>query len=181
MATQPWKVPSDVADLIEAVKQKYHLPRLEDAKIVACFEDSKPFTKNKPNLGKVVKFTPLAKLWHSSDSCDFCVVICADFWHDVLTSKDQREALADLLLSRCDVEYIPETITENGKKKTIKDDWGRVKYTNEIKVDKVGQPVWRISPLDLEVYTSNIRRFGFWFEEFRNLQSAVETASKEAA
>ncbi len=176
--TQPWKVPDDVSSLITEVRNKYHMPRLEDAKVVACFEDSRPFTKNKPNMGKVVKFTPLAKLWHNSPY-DFCIVICADFWHDVLTRRDQREALADLLLSRCDVEYVPETVTENGKKKPVKDEWGRVKYTNEIKLDKFGQPVWRISPLDLDVYSSNIRRFGFWFEEFRNLASAMKHAEAD--
>jgi len=158
MPTTPWKVPSDVLETVREIQHKHHLPRLENCEIAACFVDTKPFVKNKLNLGKVTKFSPLAKLWHNEKN-DFCIVLCADLWHAVLT-QPQREALLDLHLTRCEVEYVPEM--EDGK--ILKDEWGRIQYTNEIMFDDSGEPKWKVLPLDLEVFTSNVRRYGLWLD-----------------
>lgn len=173
----PWKAPQDVLELINHVKEKFHNERLAEASIVGCFDDSKPFVRNKINLGKVAKFNHLARLWQNQKH-DFCLVICADLWHDVLGNAE-REALVDLLLSRCEVERIPETIEENGKKKPVKDEWGRIQYTKEIKLDDEGNPKWKVAPLDLELFAKNVRRYGLWLDDLLEMKEAIDSATSE--
>ena len=117
MAMNPWKASEEVSDLVNEVCQKYHADRIQNASIGVCFDESKPFVKNKLNLGKVTKFSPLAKLWQGT-KLDFCISISMDLWHSVLT-EEQREAFIDLQLSRCGVEYLPEEIEENGIDDTL--------------------------------------------------------------
>ena len=171
MAVNPWKASQDVLDLVGSVYTTHHSARIPDAAIGVCFDDSKPFVQNKLNLGKVTKFSPLAKLWQGT-KLDFCIPISMDFWHSVLTAE-QREAYVDLQLSRCGVEYLPEEIEENGKKKVIKDEFGRIQYTSDIKTDDDGNPKWKILPLDLEIFSSNIRRYGLWYDELLEFKDAI--------
>lgn len=171
MAVNPWKASQDVLDLVHEVYEKHHAERLHGGLIGVCFDDSKPFVKNKLNLGKVTKFSPLAKLWQGT-KLDFCISISMDLWHSVLTAE-QREAYIDLQLSRCGVEYLPEEIEENGKKKVVKDEFGRVHYTNQVKLDDEGNPKWKILPLDLEVFASNVRRYGLWQSDLLDLKDAI--------
>lgn len=178
MAVHPWKVPSDILDLIQEIQTRHHEPRLANASIACCFDDSKPFVRNKINLGKVTKFSPLAKLWQGQ-RYDFCFVICSELWYSVL-KPNEREAYIDLLLTRCQVEYVPETIEENGKKKPVKDEWGRVQYTNEIKLDDEGNPKWKVAPLDIETLTENVRRYGLWLDCIIEFKVACDHAKGEA-
>ena len=171
MAMNPWKASEEVSDLVNEVCQKYHADRIQNASIGVCFDESKPFVKNKLNLGKVTKFSPLAKLWQGT-KLDFCISISMDLWHSVLT-EEQREAFIDLQLSRCGVEYLPEEIEENGKKKVIKDEFGRVQYTDVVKTDDDGNPKWIIRPLDLEVFSGNVRRYGLWYDELLEFKNAI--------
>lgn len=166
----PWKA-SDLNNLIEKVKS--HHKRLENASIVACFDDSKAFIKNKINLGKVTKFSPLAKLWQN-EKHDFCLIICATLWQEILKESD-KEALIDLLLQRCDVERVPKFYEENGKKKPIKDEYGRIEYSEEFKVDDEGEPKWRVLPLDLELFSNNIRKYGLWLEDVLEFKKALDS------
>jgi len=174
MVMNPWKAPSEVIDLLDQVKIKHHADRLESAKIAISFDDSKPFLHNKLNLGKVAKFSPLAKLWQGQRH-DFCLSIPMELWHSVLKGS-QREAYLDLQLSRCGVEYMPEEVEENGKKKIIKDEWGRVQYTKEVKFDDEGNPKWKVVPLDLEVFAHNVRRYGLWCDYLLELKDAIIAA-----
>lgn len=171
MAINHWKASPDIQELMQTVKEKNHKPRLENASIVVCFEDSKPFPRNKLNLGKVLKFNEFHKLWQGH-RYDFCIVLCSDVWYSLLVDSG-REALLDLQLGRCEVEYIPETVEENGKKKVIKDEWGRIQYTEQIKVNDVGDPAWRVVPLDPPVFTRNVRKYGLWFDDLVDLQHAI--------
>lgn len=164
----PWKAPEEVIELLNQIKDKHHA-RLANASIVISFDESKPFVGNKLNLGKVTKFSPLARLWQGQQH-DFCLSIPMDLWHSVLKGN-QREAYLDLQLSRCEVEYLREEIEENGKKKPVKDEFGRVQYTQEIKVDDEGNPKWKVVPLDLEVFTDNVRRYGLWMDSLMELAS----------
>ena len=159
--SKPWKASQEVHDLLEAVKTKYHLPRLENAVIVVEFKDSKPFPKNRFNWGSVSKFG--SKLWLAGDFT-FRFTICADLWHDVLNDV-MREAYLDLLITRCEPVYIPQTVEVNGKKQVVKDDFGRVQFTDEIKLDDDGEPKWQIVPMDLGVMTKNVQRYGLWMED----------------
>jgi hypothetical protein len=171
-----WQANNEVKELIEQIKQKNHCPRLSEAKIAICFNDGKMFVKNRFNWGKVQKFSNLAKLWHHPRH-DFLINVPGDIWTDIL-NENQREALVDLHLSRCGVEYEPETIEENGTKKVVKDEWGRVEYTDIIKTDDEGNPKWLVYPFDLEVISSNIGRYGLWCEGLADLKTAIETSSK---
>ena len=38
-----WKAPTEVQQLLEAVKKKHHSPRLDDCFVAICFEDSGAF------------------------------------------------------------------------------------------------------------------------------------------
>lgn len=171
MSINPWKAPAEVFELLNQVKDKNHNERLGNALIAISFNDSKPFLHNKLNLGKVTKFSPLARLWQGQQY-DFCLSIPMDLWHSVL-NPEQREAYLDLQLSRCSVEYLPEEIEENGKKKKIKDEWGRIQFTKEIKTDDEGNPKWKVVPLDLEVFSANVRRYGSWCEDLLELKNAI--------
>jgi len=174
MAVNPWKAPSEVLDLLNIVVGKHHSKRLAGASVACCFDDSKPFLRNKLNLGKVTKFSPLARLWQGQQH-DFCLSIPMDLWHSILKGS-QREAYLDLQLTRCTVEYMPEEVEENGKKKKIKDEWGRVQYTQEVKTDDEGNPKWKVVPLDLEVFADNVRRYGLWCDDLLELKDAIIAA-----
>ena len=85
----------------------------------------------------------------------------------------QQEAWLDLVLTRCQVEYEPNTIVENGKKVVIKDEYGRVEYTDVIKTDDEGAPIWKVSPMNLAVISANVKRYGAWFEDLVSLKKAI--------
>lgn len=177
MPIPPWKVSADVNDLVQLVRGKYH-QHLVDAKIAVAFDDSKPFKNDRLNWGKTLRFSDLNKLWQSPMVFDFCIILSSDVWHDVLDAS-QKEALIDLHLTRCVVEYVPETVIENGRKKVIKDQFGRVKYTNEMKFDDSGNPKWKVIPLDIWVFTKNVGRYGLWCDELMEFNVAIESSNNK--
>lgn len=168
-----WRAPVDVQSMLEDLVSKHH-PHLSVAKIAIGFDDSKIFKNDKFNWGKVSKFSKLAKVWQSkAEKYDFCIVLCSEAWYNFLTAQ-QQEAWLDLCLSRCQVEYEAVYIEENGRKKAVKDEWGRVEYTDNIKYDDEGLPIWKVSSLDINVFTQNVKRYGLWCEPLANFQHAVE-------
>lgn len=178
MSVNPWKAPAEVLTLLNLVRENHHIERLADASIAVCFEDSKPFVQNKLNLGKVIKFSPLIKLWQDEPH-DFCILVPMELWQNILKGDSAKSGYLDLQLTRCSVEYVPEEIEENGKKKKIKDEWGRVQYTNQPKLDDEGNPKWKVLPLDIEVFAKNVRRYGLWCEQLLELKDAIEHAPKK--
>ena len=156
------KADQNLIQLVNKIKSGNH-QRLETATISVAFNDSKPFKGNRLNWGKVVKFSEFNKIFQGQRT-DFCINICADVWQRILT-PEQHEAYLDLNLSRCDAELVPETIEVNGKKQVVKDEYGRVSYTNEIKLDDEGKPKWRVLPMDLLVFSKNASRYGLWCVE----------------
>lgn len=176
MAIPPWKVPVAVQELVQAVKEKNH-PHLATANIAVAFDDSKPFKNEKLNWGKTQRFSNLNKLWQAPQAFDFCIVIPSDVWHEVLDGS-QKEPFLDLHLTRCQVEYEPETYIENGKKKVVKDQLGRVKYTDEMKFDDNGTPKWKVAPLDLWVFMQNVSRYGLWCQTLMDFNEVLKTLDK---
>jgi len=170
------KAPAAIMERMAAVQAKNH-PHLDDALICIEFVDSKPYLKDRLNLGKVAKFSAALKLW-LHNSYDFRLSICSDVWYDLL-DDDQREAYLDLLLTRCQIEYEPNTVVVNGKRQVVKDEWGRIEYTDEPKYDDEGHPVWKVSPLDIAVISQNIKRYGLWFDDLVELKQAIESHEKE--
>lgn len=180
----PYPADASVVSLFETVKIKSHLPRLAEASVAVCFTPHKAFNKGRFNWGKVRRFRQEDKLWHPNDrQYDFLVSIPAEAWDDVLNNS-QREALSDLYLSRCWVDYEPvtEEVTVKGvvKKKVVKDDWGRVEYTDHIKRDKdTDEPKWKVLPLDFFVFGNNVQRYGVWCDEILNFKKALYRETNE--
>lgn len=168
-----WSADQSVFDLVEKVKTKHHLPRLADAGIAVTIKDAKAFVRNRFNWGTTTKFSPAAKV-HLDKSYDFLITLASDAWN--ILSGDQKEALIDLRVSCCQVEYEPEMIEENGKKKPVKDKWGRNVYTNIIKMDEEGNPKWKAVPLDLHIIQDNVGRYGCWCQDLVDLKSAIKDA-----
>jgi len=166
-----WQANLDVVQLVEKVRLKNHVPRLELASVAICFSDTKPFVGGRFNWGKVSKFSPVAKLYHAK-CFDFLITICADAWVSIL-DESQREALIDLHLERCQVDYEPVCEEINGVKKPIKDEWGRIQVTDVIKTNDDGSPKWKVDPLDLNVFQSNVLRYGCWCEDLIEFKTAV--------
>lgn len=168
-----WKAPPNILDLVSNVRAKHH-PSLEEADITAALADNKPYSGDRLNWGTVKRFSDFSKIWQVT-TYDFCIVICSDVWHTILR-EEQREPLVDLHLSRIEPEYEPETIAENGRKRIVKDDNGKVKYTETVKLDDDGNPKWKLLPLDIMVFAKNIERYGLWVDEFADLEEAVTDA-----
>lgn len=177
MATAISPAGEDVMQLLDEVHRKHHA-RVLDARVAVLFKAVKPFSADgRFNFGQVKKFTPAAKIWHHPDHIyDFEITIPEDAWHVILTPH-QREALIDLHLSRCSAEFVPQEVERNGKRKPDKDQWGRIKYTEEIKLnEETGEPIWKVLPLDLMVFAENARRYGLWHEDLKYFKDAVKDA-----
>jgi hypothetical protein len=159
-----WKAPSTILDQLNELKQKHHSPRLDAAEFVVAFNESKPFVKNRFNWGSLKRFSDFHKIWQGQKY---------EIWQSMLT-PDQQLALLDLHLCRCAPEYVPESVIEGKKKKVIKDEWGRVKYTNELKYDDNGNPKWVVTPLDIEVFMENVSRYGLWCSKFCDLTTITD-------
>jgi hypothetical protein len=164
-----WPATHDVFDKLQEVKDKYH-SNLGEISVVVEFSDAKPFKVNRLNLGNVRKFSCANKIWQKGDF-DFCITIVGEVWQDILQGDEQHNAILDLHLTRIEPVCVPQIIVENKKRHAVKDEFGRIVFTEEQKLDKNGNPMWRIVPIDLGVLSQNIRRFGYWFEdlvEFRD-------------
>ena len=170
------KASPQVFDSLAQVKDKHHL-RLEQAQIAICVTDAKPFRAGKINLGKVSKFSTLNKIWQGI-KYDFCITLCTDVWYQILNDI-QRESLLDLLLTCCDVEYEALTQEINGKKKVVKDEWGRVQYSDNIKCDDEGRPKWKVQPIDLLVFASNASRYNLWLKDLIDGLEPLSVNEKE--
>lgn len=179
MSNVIWKAAPEVHQLLEAIKAKHHSPRLDECSVAVCFDESKPFVKNKLNLGKLSKFSATARLYQE-DKHDFCLIIPSTLWQEML-NIDQKKAYLDLQLTRCGMEYEPETIEENGKKKKIMDEMGRIQYSKAPKYDAEGNIKWKVEPLDLEVFASNVSRYGLWQDDLIMFKEAIESSGGNSA
>lgn len=169
---QVWVADKEIHDLANAVKAKHHHPRLEHASVAVCFSDAKAFVNGRFNWGKTTKFTSLAKLFHTN-KYEFLINLPSDGWYDIL-NEAQRAAWIDLRLCCCQVDYMPETIEENGVKKPLKDQWGRIQYTDVIKLDEDGNPKWKIVAPDLNVLIDNVAHYGAWCQDLLDFKQVIE-------
>lgn len=189
MAKKPWPAAQEVITLMEQVKAKNH-PLLVDAKVAVAFIDAKPFAKNRFNFGKASKFSSLNQLWQAKDQkYVYQILLPADGWYQVLAGV-QLEAWLDLHLTRFHPEMIPDMdgfeqedvpVDDEAPKgkfkkkvKPKKDKFGRIIYTNDVKLDEEsGEPIWRVDPLDLHIFAKNAARYGLWCEDLQNFGEAV--------
>ena len=170
--------PPEVFDLVNQVKEKYHLPRLQSASIAVAFSDSKPFKKGRFNFGKASKFSPGFQIW-MADTYDFELTLCDIAFNDILETSVQKQAYIDLLLNCCQVEYVPQMQEGGNKPKPAKDNWGRIIYTDEIKYDEDGNPKWKIETLDLPAFQDNVTRFGCWCEDLLDFKNAIKNCDQK--
>lgn len=173
-----WKAPDNIVELVNAVKHKHHMPRLVQAVVAVVLADVKPVINNRLNYGKVTKFSDFHKIWHGT-RYDFCITLCSEVWHSVLGSTE-REAVLDLHLTRCVGEYLPVMREIDGKTEPVKDQWGRIEYSDELKLDDEGKPKWKIAPLDLEIFADNARRYGLWCDELNRLNQVLQSKKEES-
>ena len=174
--SKPWPAPKAIWDMVEELKQKYHLPSLQDASIAVAMKDDKAFKKNRLNFGKVSKLGPSTTMW-MNEPHTYCITLCADVWQGIL-KPDQQLAMLDLHLTCCEPAYEPETVLEGRKKVVVKDELGRIKFTDTIKRDKDGDIVWQVLPADIIVIGKNVRRFGLWWEDLEDFAQTVITAGE---
>jgi hypothetical protein len=169
----PTKAGPQIVAQMKEIKEKNH-PHLEQALIAVEFTETKPYVKDRLNLGKVSKFSKSIKIYLPKDAnYDFRLSLPSEVWYGLL-KEPQKVAWLDLLLTQCQVEYEPNTVVVNGKKQVVKDEFGRVEYTDVMKCDDEGIPMWKVVPCDLSVYTKNIKRYGLWFEDVIELANVIK-------
>ena len=168
-----WPAPVEVFEKLQAVKEKSH-SQLESVSVVVELSDAQPFKNNRLNLGNIRRFSAANKIWQKGDF-DFCITLVGEVWQEILKGE-QCNALLDLHLTRIEPICEPQVIVENKKRIVCKDDFGRIILTNEQKLDKYGNPRWRILPIDLGVLSQNVRRYGFWFDDLIEFQSVLAGA-----
>lgn len=170
-----WIAPDNVISMLNELKTSNHsrlITESGECGVTVVLADVKPFINNRFNWGTVKKFSEFNRLFMPTP-IDFCIVVSSDAWHQIL-DNDQRKALIDLHLTRIEPEYLPEVNVVNGKKKPVKDEFGRVVYSQELKLDENGQVKWKVNPLDLCTFIDNVVRFGCWAEELQNFKEAME-------
>jgi len=168
------KASPEVRQLLDDVKAKNH-PHLNQALVALEFVESKPFVRDRINLGKVSRFNESTRLlFPQNEKYVFLITLCADVWFGLL-KESQREAILDLHLSRFKVAYEPNAVVVNGKKQVVKDEYGRVEYTDVVKTDDEGNPVWKVMPLDITTIAENVKRYSTWYEDLVLLQQAIDS------
>lgn len=166
-----WAADLEILELINKVKDKYHLPRLEGCSIAANLTDANPYRNGKFNWGKVQKISSALRIWQG-DQYHFLLTFSDAAINEILKDK-QREAAIDLLLNCCGVEFEPEV---DEKKKPLLDEYGRTIYTEVRKVDDDGEPKWKLESLDIYAFQLNVKRYGFWIHELDELKEAMKNA-----
>jgi len=163
-----WEAPQDIQQLVHRLKKQYHHPRLAQASLWMLISDAKGVVDNKIIATRTGKCTKHEKL---STGHDFKITILAETWANLTDA--QREIAVDEALCRCGVKYIPQTIEVNGKKETLKDEWGRVIHTDQISHDDEGNPRWKLNKPDAELFFAMLGRHGEHGEEVENVTRAL--------
>ncbi|MCE5277156.1 MAG: putative metallopeptidase [Planctomycetaceae bacterium] len=133
--------------IMEALVDKHH-DHLESAKIALAWRKGwKPNPDGHLQLGKAKKSTDLDREMHVFD---FVILLNFEVWNKADFTREQMEALIDHELCHCDVS---------------KD------KTDEVKMDSLGRPIWRIRKHDVEEFQEVIARHGAWT---LNLQSFAQ-------
>ena len=189
MAKRPTPAPDEVKARFDRIKKAHHNKRLENARIAVMFREEPAFKKGRFNWGSVKKCDPVTQALSdlsNADEYDFVIIVPEDAW-EFCTRQNALDGYTDLFLTRCSVEFEPETKLvpgkgdKPGKEKPVKDDWGRIKYTDNPKYDEDGNPKWTALPLDLHVLTDNVGRYGPWCEDFEDFSNACARDDKGVA
>lgn len=163
-----WQAPDEIRRTIIELRDEHH-PHLAAASFWALVSDGKAIRSNRLVVTQSKKCTGTEKL---STGHDFKIIVMAEAWAE-LPDKARRIHL-DEALCRCGVKYVPQTMEVNGKKEIVKDELGRVVFTDEIDYDKNGSPKWTINPPDAGLYYDMLMRHGEYSEEAENVNRAID-------
>jgi hypothetical protein len=162
-----WEAPPEIRRALEEIKVDHH-PHLANASIWALCSDGKAIRNNQLIVTQSKRCTQTEKL---SAGADFKVIILMEAWSQ-LPDAARRMAL-DEALCRCGVRYVPQTMEVNGRKEVVKDELGRIVYTDQIDYDKEGRPRWKINPPDAGLYYAMLQRHARYCEEADNVAAAL--------
>jgi len=163
-----WNATAEIAATGRKVKESHHHPRLALASIWWLICDSKPIQSDRFIAVKTQRCNKAEKL---ETQHDFKIVIIAEAWE--MLTNDQREQALDEALCHCGVKYIPQMLEINGRKEPVKDDMGRIIYTDVISYDGDGVPKWKINQPDAGLFFAMLQRHGEYSEDARNVIRAL--------
>lgn len=158
---------------------RYHT-HIAEAKIVIYCSDKNRTRANKIIIADASKAPAKLK---ASTSADFTITLYMMPWGDLDTN--QKRACLDHELYHCGVHYEPvqEQIGQSrqGRQRmqVVRDEYGRIQYTNEIKRNENGEPKWRILPHDLEEFCDIVERYGRWDESIQSFSDALDRSGGE--
>ena len=162
-----WEAPPEIRRALDEIKKENHA-HLAHASLWALCSDGKALRNNQFVVTQSKRCSQTEKL---SSGSDFKVIVMMDAWSQ-LPDAARRVAL-DEALCRCGVKHVPQTVEVNGKKEVVKDELGRVIYTDEMEHDKEGRPKWKINPPDAGLYYAMLQRHGKYSEEAENTSRAL--------
>lgn len=148
---------------MDAIKREHH-KHLEGARIIMFMDYSEP-------SGSALTFGT-ASLASSQvkalSGANFVITINALAWDNL--DEEGRTALLDHELSHCHVCLKP---MKDGRE-TIRDAFGRVQYTNQVKRDADGNIQYRIIPHDVTEFISIVKRRGLWMENLQKMRATMQ-------
>jgi hypothetical protein len=162
-----WEAPEEIRRMAEQIKLEHH-PHLSQAGLWVLCSDGKAIRNNQLLVTQSKKSTKTEKL---STGRDFKIIVMMEAW-SLLPDAARRIAL-DEALCRCGVKYVPQTVEVNGRKEVVKDELGRIIYTDQMEYDTEGVPRWRINPPDAALYYPLLVRHGQYAEEAENVTRAL--------
>lgn len=163
-----WEAPEEIRQLVGEIKEAYH-PHLILAKIWVLINDASPIVENQLVPMVTSRCTKTEKLKSGND---FKIIVVAEAW-GLLTTQQKRVAI-DEALCHCGVQYVPLTQKINKKDEVIKDEIGRIIYTDVIATDGEGLPKWKMNRPDASIYFGLIQRHEVYSEALENVQNALE-------
>ena len=163
-----WEANEDIKRLLRDIKNEHH-PHLSTASIWVLCSDGKAIRDNHVIATTTQKCTNTERL---SSNHDFKITIMMETWAH-LTDKG-REIALDEALCRCGVKYVQQKMDINGRKEVVKDELGRIVYSDEIEYDKEGIPKWKINKPNAGLYFDLLMRRGAYSEEAENAVRALD-------
>jgi len=164
-----WEAPKDMRELFERVRHDHHQPRLAQASIWVLVTDAPGVRGDQVITTTVHKCSAAEKL---ASGHDFRIVVRSETWANL--ADPQRLIAADEALCQCGVKYVPQTVEVNGKKEILKDEWGRVLYTDQISYDEQGVPRWKLNKPDAALFYVLLGRHGEYCEAAENVTRALD-------
>ena len=176
-----WELEQDnpIYTIMNRLVSSYH-SHLAEAKIVIYASDKNRTKANRIVIADASKAPAKLK---ASTNADFTITLYMTPWGDL--NVEQRDACLDHELSHCGVHYEPcqEQVGQSRqgrpRMQVVRDEYGRIQYTNEIKRDENDEPKWRLLPHDLEEFGDVVERHGRWDEAIQSFSEALNRSDNE--